>query len=113
MLVVEGVGDGLPVIIHLGRVRRRPPVKGDCVGRLERIPGVVCNDSDTIADFNDVLHTGHCFRRRRIVAIHRAALARIKFHRGIQHAVDVQVDAIVERAGGLANDIDALHWLAQ
>jgi hypothetical protein len=108
----EAVGKRLPVLLHRGRERGRAPFGFDRLGGLEGAPGVVGDGGDTAGDRDHLADAAHFQRLAGVKAVHRSGLGRVELDCGMDHAFDLVVDAIALRAGGLGDDVDALHRLA-
>jgi hypothetical protein len=108
----EAVGKRLPVLLHRGRERGRAPFGFDRLGGLEGAPGVVGDGGDTAGDRDHLADTAHLQRLAGVKAVHRSGLGRVELDRGMDHAFDLVINAIALRAGGLGDDVDALHRLA-
>ena len=112
-LLGEGIGDRLPVGGLLGRVAGWHPVAADGLGRLEGTPGVVGHHGHAAGHRHDLLHAAHGFGRLGVKAAQRRAVVGVEPNRGVQHAFQLLVDAVAQRAGGFGHDVQPLHRLAE
>ncbi|MET3323489.1 hypothetical protein ABIF54_000742 [Bradyrhizobium japonicum] len=77
------------------------------------VPPGVGNDRDRgIADLDDLLDAFHAGDLGLVIALQLAAEHRAVLDRGVQHARQLDVDAVDHRAGGLVGGVEAQHALA-
>ena len=75
--------------------------------RAARLPVAPRHHGDGPLQGNDALHAGHAERRGGIDGDEAAAVNGCRLHRGVEHAGELNVDAVAGRALDLGGDVEA------